>query len=231
MLRPGRLAFDTSVQAKEPSLHDSAHDVGPAAAPMRPLLLVDIDGVISLFGFPPEGGAAGHGPASRAPQPSQSTAMPEGSFHSIDGIPHFLSTTAARHLLELVSVFDLVWASGWEEKAEEYLPHLLGVPRGLPHLSFAREMHGMGGAAQSTGSAQSAGTGTRAHWKLQAIDAYADPTRALAWIDDAFDDSCHAWARERTGATLLVATEPHAGLTQREAARLRTWARTASLSA
>jgi len=165
----------------------------------RPLLLVDIDGVISLFGFPP-------------------AARPAGAFHSIDGIPHFLSTAAAGHLLELVSVFDLVWASGWEEKAEEYLPHLLGLPRGLPFLRFGRATGGMGGARES-GS-----TVTRAHWKLDAIDAHAGPERALAWIDDAFNDACAEWAAARPGPTLLVATLPHAGLTESEAAELREWA-------
>lgn len=151
----------------------------------RPLLLVDIDGVISLFSFDP-----GERPA--------------GSFHSIDGIPHFLSSGAAEHLLALARNFELVWASGWEEKANEYLPHLLGLPE-LPHLSFER----------SVGR-------TNAHWKLDAIDAYA-ATRPLAWIDDAFNDACHQWASVRGAPTLLVETMPASGLTGREAEKLERW--------
>lgn len=161
------------------------------AAGPRPLLLVDIDGVISLFGFQPG-------------------ARPEGAFHSIDGMPHLLSTAAAGHLLALVSVFDLVWCSGWEEKAEEYLPHLLGLPAGLPFLSFERDVGGS--------------TTPRAHWKLDAIDAFAGPERPLAWIDDAFNEACHGWASARKGPTLLVQTAPERGLTQREAQRLTDWA-------
>jgi hypothetical protein len=153
----------------------------------RPLLLVDIDGVISLFAF-------------------ESGPPPEGSFHSIDGIPHFLSSTAAGHLLRLAPMFELAWASGWEEKANEYLPHLLGLPR-LPHLSFER----------SVGRAN-------AHWKLDAIETYAGE-RALAWIDDAFNDACHTWARTRGAPTLLMQTMPATGLTQREARLLERWAR------
>ncbi len=186
------------MEAKEPSLQGAVRASRPELGE-RALLFVDIDGVLSLFGFPPQ-------------------AMPEGAFHSIDGIPHFLSTAAARHLLSLVSVFDLVWASGWEEKADEYLPHLLGLPSGLPFLSFERAMRGMGGTRE-TGA-----TATRAHWKLQAIDAHAGPDRPLAWIDDAFNDACFAWATARPGPTLLVPTLPHAGLTEREAARLAVWA-------
>jgi hypothetical protein len=176
---------------------------------------VDIDGVISLFGFP-------------------SHARPEGVFHAIDGIPHFLSTAAAAHLLDLVSVFELAWCSGWEEKAEEYLPHLLGLPAGLPFVSFERDMRAMSGIGTDTArSGDTAGedeagdglaVGTRAHWKLEAIDAFAGPLRALAWIDDAFNDACHEWASERTGPTLLVQTDPPTGLTRREAILLREWA-------
>ena len=153
--------------------------------------MVDIDGVISLFGFEP--------PHPQAPR--------VGSFHSIDGIPHFLSFAAAEHLLALAPMFELVWASGWEEKANEYLPHLLGVPT-LPHLSFER----------SVGRAN-------AHWKLDAIDAHAG-LRPLAWIDDAFNDACHEWARARAAPTLLVETAPASGLTRREADTLERWAQT-----
>ena len=45
----------------------------------RPLLLIDVDGVISLFGFDP-----GRRPAGR--------------FEMVDGIAHFLLATAGQHL-------------------------------------------------------------------------------------------------------------------------------------
>ena len=67
-------------------------------------------------------------------------------------------------------MFELVWASGWEERANEHLPHLLGLPPELPFLRFERDV----GRAN-------------AHWKLDAIDAYAGE-RALAWVDDALND-------------------------------------------
>ncbi len=168
----------------------------------KPLLMVDIDGVISLFGAPAGAGSWSAGSSGRP-----DSAPAQGSFHSIDGMPHFLSSTAAAHLLELTGDFDLVWASGWEERAEEHLPRLLGLPAGLPFLRFER----------------SPGT-SNAHWKLAAIDAYAG-LRPLAWIDDAFNDACHEWAAERPAPTLLVRTEPRDGLTTREARLLAAWAR------
>ncbi|HEX3909151.1 MAG TPA: HAD domain-containing protein [Solirubrobacteraceae bacterium] len=146
---------------------------------------MDIDGVISLFG----------GELGRK----------DGSFHSIDGMFHFLSATAAAHLLDLAREFDLVWCSGWEEKANEHLPHLLGLPPALPFLRFER----------SVGR-------SNAHWKLEAIDAFAGE-RALAWIDDALNPACHEWAAARGAPTLLVQTEPEHGLTAREAELLSGW--------
>jgi hypothetical protein len=176
---PGTLTPPTSVEAKE-------HPNLP-----KPLLLVDVDGVVSLFGFPP------HDPP------------PESSLHFIDGIPHFLSAAAARHLLALVSLFELVWCSGWEEKADEHLPHLLGLPPGLPHLSFDRG---------------EAGKSLQGHWKLAAIDAHAG-RRPLAWIDDCIDPACHAWASARGAPTLLVPTQPAVGITADHAEELTRWAR------
>ena len=182
--------------------------ITPRIGQPKPLLLVDIDGVVSLFGAR----------AAASPQPSQpgrgGDGAPggaiEGRFHTIEGIPHFLSATAASHLLSLSRSFDLVWASGWEEKADEYLPQLLGLPRALPFISFSRRP-------------SLAAPRTLAHWKLEAISAYADE-RPLAWVDDAFNPACHEWAAARGVPTLLVSTAPERGLTAREANTLLEWA-------
>ncbi len=175
----------TSTSAKEPERTVELR---------KPLLMVDIDGVISLFGAWGRSGDRADG------RPI------DGSLHSIDGTLHFLSATAAAHLLDLSALFELVWASGWEERANEHLPHLLGLPPALPFLRFSR---GVGRA--------------NAHWKLDAIDDYAGP-RPLAWIDDALNPACHEWAHARAAPTLLVQTVPERGLTWREATQLEDWA-------
>jgi len=150
---------------------------------------VDIDGVISLFGFAPE-----H--------------RPSGQWQLVDGIGHFLSAAAGDHLRELAVCYELVWCSGWEEKANDYLPLALGLPGPLPYLSFERKPKG-----------------GRPHWKLPAIDAHAGPLRPLAWIDDAHDEESRAWAARRPGPTLLVDTEPPRGMTATHVRTLLTWAR------
>ncbi len=190
--------METKDRDKEISEFPSADSHKSATELSRPLLLVDIDGVISLFG----GGQPALGSSTQ-------TGVAAGSLHSIEGILHFLSATAAAHLLDLAQHFELVWCSGWEEKANEHLPHLLGLPPSLPFLRFER----------SVGR-------SNAHWKLAAIDEFAGE-RALAWVDDALNDACHEWAQARTQSiapTLLVQTAPERGLTQREAELLNVWA-------
>jgi hypothetical protein len=155
--------------------------------PTPPLLLVDVDGVLSLYGFDPA-------------QP------PSGAWHMVDGIAHFLSGTASAHLRRLSEAFELAWCSGWEDKANEYLPHALGLEHRFPHLSFA-------GATPTFAG----------HWKLAAIDRYAGMERALAWIDDAHEERCRAWAKARPGPTLLISTDPAIGLTEEHVAWLLDW--------
>jgi hypothetical protein len=158
----------------------------------RPLLLVDIDGVLSLFGF-------------------EGQSPPQGRLALIEGMPHLLSSQSAGHLRVLADLYECAWCSGWEERADEHLPHLLDLPRGWPHVPLDGRRRGP------------AGTSVAGHWKLAAIDAFAGRDRPLAWIDDALDDACHAWAAARPGPTLLVPTQPAVGLTAAEAQRLAAW--------
>ncbi len=123
----------------------------------------------------------------------------------VDGVPHCISLPVGDRLLRLSERFELVWASGWEDKANFYLSDLLGLPE-LPHLSFDTRPSAAG-----------------AHWKLAAIEGYAG-ARAMAWIDDNFDRSCFEWAERRAAPTLLVPTESHLGLEEAHVAALETWA-------
>jgi hypothetical protein len=155
----------------------------------KPLLLIDVDGVISLFGFDP-------------------TRPPGGRFQLVDGIAHFLSATAGGHLRQLSDQFELAWCTGWEEKANEYLPFALGLPGPLPHVIFDPCERPAG-----------------AHWKLVGIEAHVDPRRAVAWVDDAHDERCLAWAAGRDGPTLLVTTDPAIGITDAHVDQLLAWAK------
>ena len=145
--------------------------------------------MISLFGFAPG-----------------DDTLP-GPIHWIDGVAHCIPDDVGMRLVRLAETFELVWATGWEERANEHLPFLLKLPfRDLPCLTFdGRAVFGS------------------AHWKVDAIDEYAR-NRPAAWIDDNLDETCRAWAEHRAAPTLLVETSPAEGITDEQVARLLAWA-------
>ena len=153
----------------------------------KPILAVDVDGVISLFGFdePPDKNAA--------------------KFELVDGMVHCISLAAGRRLLTLGEHYELVWATGWEDKANRYRPNRLGRPA-LPCLTCD-------GAARF-GSA---------HWKRGPLDEYGKGG-ALGWVDGKFGEGCYEGARGREEPTLLVPTEPHLGLEDVQVEALTAWA-------
>ena len=155
----------------------------------QPILFLDVDGVISLFGFSPGDGQ-----------------LP-GPLHWIDGVAHCIPDDVGARLVTLAERFELVWATGWEERANEHLPLILKLPfRHLPCLIFdGRAVFGS------------------AHWKVEAIDEYAGD-RAAAWVDDNIDETCIEWAEGREAATLIVETSSSVGLTDEHVAQLLRWA-------
>ena len=159
------------------------------ASEARPVLAVDVDGVISLFGF--------EGPLDQV----------GGKFHLIDGIAHCIADAATSQLARLGEVYELIWATGWEGRANDQLPLILGLPSELHALTFD------GRARFGT-----------AHWKLEALTSYS-ANRPLAWIDDSLDQSCHDWAAARSAPTLLVPTESAIGLTEAHTDALLAWVR------
>lgn len=77
-----------------------------------PLLLIDVDGVLSLYGTG-DGDLAGV---------------------LVDGVPHLFSRDAAAALRGVAGGFECVWCTGWEERAGEHLPDVLDLPRGWPYV-------------------------------------------------------------------------------------------------
>jgi hypothetical protein len=168
------------------------------AAPSRasrksdaPVLAVDIDGVISLFGF------------DQPIHPGEATDAP-GEFHLIDGMLHCIALDTGPRLNRLAKSYELVWASGWEDRANDHLPGILGVPE-LPYLTFD------GRARFGT-----------AHWKLEALEEYAG-NRPLAWVDDSLDASCFEWEEQRSAPTLLVPTDSDVGLLDGHVEAMERW--------
>ena len=146
-----------------------------------------MDGVISVFGF-------------------SHASPPPGRFHNVEGIAHCIGEACGAYFRRLAGHFEMVWATGWEERANEHLPYLLGLDGPWPTLSFdERPVWGT------------------AHWKLGPIDRYAGD-RPAAWIDDSFSEECFRWAEEREAPTLLVHTDPAVGITAEHVDLLVNWA-------
>ena len=119
---------------------------------------------------------------------------------------HCIPDDVGARLVTLAERFELVWATGWEERANEHLPFILKLPfRDLPSLSFdGRAVFGS------------------AHWKVGAINEYAGD-RPAAWIDDNIDETC--LSGPRTGRpTLIVETSTAEGLTDEHVSQLLRWA-------
>jgi len=154
----------------------------------RPIAALDVDGVISLFGF-------------RCAEESSE----RGDMHLIDGIPHCISRSAGPLIARLADRFDLVWATGWEDRANDHLPYLIGVREDLPVINFP--------VAAEFGNA---------HWKLTALETYA-VGRPLAWIDDNLNEQCREWAAARPEPTLLVLTECDRGIEEGHVEAMCAW--------
>lgn len=82
----------------------------------RPILAVDIDGVVSLFGFDEQPRGVG------------------AEMELIDGALHCISMPAGERLGRLAADYEMVWATGWERGGER-IAELLDLPR-WPALRF-----------------------------------------------------------------------------------------------
>ena len=150
----------------------------------RPLLLLDIDGVLNPLGVREAAGFI---------------------EHQVGGMTVLLSPAHGRWLTALAERFDLVWATSWEQDADLLIADLVGIPRGLPYITFTNQ------------------SGWTA--KLPDVDRYVGD-RAVAWIDDQIGPAEEAWAAERSSPTLLVRTDQRVGLTTEHVDQLLEFART-----
>lgn len=84
----------------------------------RPVLLIDVDGVLNPF-------------AARRTKPAF-------TMHQLAGYPVRLNPAHGPALLAFADRFDLVWATTWEDQANTLIGPILGLPK-LPviHFDFA----------------------------------------------------------------------------------------------
>jgi hypothetical protein len=104
--------------------------------------------------------------------------------------------------------FDLVWATTWEQEANDYIAPVLGLPE-LPVIAWTEKHSERDGGI---------------YWKTPEIVAWAEG-RAFAWIDDEITDADRDWVRaHHTGPALLRHIDPAIGLTGGDFEALAAWA-------
>ena len=168
---------------------------GASKSATKPLLLLDVDGVLCPFGSELNSPPKGYAPAV------------------ISGGNRWLwcSDLNRDYLAELAGYYDLTWATMWENDANSTVGewHFLDP---MPHISFTEYYHRNGGFPLGE------------HHKIGAVQEYVGD-RPFAWVDDDIDDDVIAWAGRREQPTLALPIRPEVGLDAEAVERLRTFAR------
>jgi len=104
--------------------------------------------------------------------------------------------------------YELVWATTWEEEANDWLAPLLGLPD-LPFIAWSLPR-----AVPADG----------VFWKTAQVVAWANG-RAFAWVDDEITNADRAWVSEHhPGSAFLQRIDPRHGLVPGDFMVLAAWA-------
>ena len=174
--------------------------VGGSGTLIKPLLLIDVDGVLNPAGKQKESKGWG--------------------LHKLAGFPVWLNPKHGEWLNDLASAYDLTWATTWEDEANEHIAPLLGLPQ-LPVIKFTHDHDDFPEKKDGTL------LDVPRTWKLSAVREYVGD-RPLAWIDDDLQRDAVLWAMSREGddgpKTLLLKIDPGMGLLEHHVKKLRDFA-------
>ena len=154
----------------------------------RPALLLDVDGVLNPYG----------------------TATCPAGFTEYDLFPGEepvrLCLAHGEWITELRQVFDVAWATAWNDDANRLLAPLLGIAA-LPVVTMPPPPF-------------------QPRDKIPPIARFAGQ-RPAVWIDDLHPAEARAWSTGRHQPTLLIPVAPAAGLTRQAVDQALTWVRRA----
>ena len=178
---------------------------------MKPMLLVDVDGPLNPYAAKPHKRPEGY-ETHRLLTPRWAAA--ERRRLTEQGLPDkrvkplriWLNPDHGPALAALP--FELVWATTWEEEANDFVAPVLGLPT-LPFIAWrSPRLEPAGGV----------------FWKTPEIVAWAEG-REFAWLDDEITDADRAWvAKHHPAPALLHRIDPQRGLLPDDFAVLESWA-------
>ncbi|MGR6920230.1 HAD domain-containing protein [[Actinomadura] parvosata] len=157
----------------------------------RPLLFLDVDGPLLPFGEDPEREPRGAAPDSRLAR---------------------LTPMMGARLAALPC--DLVWATTWEEEANDEIAPRIGLPQ-LPVVTWP----------EPTGHHEHEDRWLGLCWKTRTLVSWAGG-RPFAWVDDEITDADREWASAHHGGpALLHHVKSYRGLADEDFAILDQWLR------
>lgn len=173
----------------------------------KPLLLLDIDGVLNAFGI------LGHDPVVYDYDGKVATS--NGAAFRIRVPPR-----TKQRVQMLAEKFEMVWATMWMEDAHPCIGFpLLGIEECWPHIHFD-------GVVNNWPREVPQFTPERETFKLVYIADYVGD-RPMAWVDDDIQRDAIKWANARALSgipTMLIRPHCHTGLTDHHVMTLLQWA-------
>lgn len=157
----------------------------------HPILFLDVDGVLVPYGT----GAA----------PDSATVL-LGGPEADEELLSRINPALGPKLLSLGC--ELVWATGWEDDANEVISPRVGLPQ-LPVLAWNFDSLEPGPAGL--------------HWKTRGLVAWASG-RPFVWVDDEISNVDRDWvALDHPGHALLHRVDSRTGLTEDDLAVIERW--------
>jgi hypothetical protein len=166
--------------------------------PDRPILGVDIDGVLNL-----------------REAPAEHCLVAAETFTLPDGTPMPYPVGTAGRLARLSGSFEMVWASSWGDRAHDVLGEIFGLEQPWRIIDVWWGLH----RAALTWKLPAV-----ERWLAQLAAFGSFPP--FAWLDDDIDEDAYAWSthRSRVSPTLVIRVDPRTGLTDDHITELLDWA-------